>query len=195
MLIGLKGNTLNETYEFYYKHNIKVVHLNIQLTQDKKIALYENDASTKRMKHLLRENILTLDEYLRHIPLDLMLILEITRKYGGKQNILPNDVVCKIIMATKKRGKKNIIYASEDKEIIRIIIKNRREGMLIANTNQYEDTNLFNIPKEYLTSINQIKSDQQIYIQKISSQEELNEIISKYPFIKGGFLHLPTSAL
>jgi hypothetical protein len=138
MIIGSKANTLNEIYKHYYKHQLKHVEVNINLTQDKKIAVTQEDVSTKRMKHLLRVNTLVLDDVLANIPEDLAINIELIRyeSVQAKQNKFPNDIVIKIIMAVKKRAKKNVMYSSYDREIVRIVLSNKREGMLLINTEQ-----------------------------------------------------------
>ena len=138
MIIGSKANTLNEIYKHYYKHQLKCVEVNINLTQDKKIAVTQEDVSMKRMKHLLRVNTLVLDDVLANIPEDLAINIELIRyeSVQAKQNKFPNDIVIKIIMAVKKRAKKNVMYSSYDREIVRIVLSNKREGMLLINTEQ-----------------------------------------------------------
>jgi hypothetical protein len=37
-------------------------------------------------------------------------------------------------MAVKKRAKKNAMYSSYDREIVRIVLSNKRDGMLLINT-------------------------------------------------------------
>jgi len=136
MIIGSKANTLNEIYKHYYKHQLKCVEVNINLTQDKKIAVTQEDVSMKRMKHLLRVNTLVLDDVLANIPEDLAINIELIRyeSIQAKQNKFPNDIVIKIIMAVKKRAKKNAMYSSYDREIVRIVLSNKRDGMLLINT-------------------------------------------------------------
>lgn len=136
MIIGSKANNLNEIYKHYYKHQLKCVEVNINLTQDKKIAVTQEDVSMKRMKHLLRVNTLVLDDVLANIPEDLAINIELIRyeSIQAKQNKFPNDIVTKIIMAVKKRGKKNVMYSSYDREMVRIVLSNKREGMLLINT-------------------------------------------------------------
>lgn len=136
MIIGSKANNLNEIYKHYYKHNLKCVEVNINLTQDKKIAVTQEDVSMKRMKHLLRINTLVLDDVLANIPEDLAINIELIRyeSIQAKQNKFPNDIVTKIIMAVKKRGKKNVMYSSYDREMVRIVLSNKREGMLLINS-------------------------------------------------------------
>ena len=136
MIIGSKANNLNEIYKHYYKHQLKCVEVNINLTQDKKIAVTQEDVSMKRMKHLLRVNTLVLDDVLANIPEDLAINIELIRyeSIQAKQNKFPNDIVTKIIMAVKKRAKKNAMYSSYDREIVRIVLSNKRDGMLLINT-------------------------------------------------------------
>lgn len=136
MIVGSKANTLNEIYKHYYKHNLRCVEVNINLTQDKKIAVTQENVSMKRMKHLLRVNTLVLDDILANIPEDLAINIELIRyeSIQAKQNKFPNDIVTKIIMAVKKRAKKNAMYSSYDREIVRIVLSNKRDGMLLINT-------------------------------------------------------------
>ena len=195
-LIGSNGNTLSDSFMHYYKNNYKSVRIKAQITQDKKIALYDQDGSMKRMKHLLRENILTLDEYLRHIPSDLNVIIDITRQYGGKQNTLPNDVACRIIMATKKRGKKNVIYASSDRAVATIVLKNRREAWLFIDE-ENDLTSLEGFPKLCVDKgilhlvalqMDMHLRDKDIYVNNVSDKNELEALCTRYVFIKGGIV-------
>ena len=143
IIIGHRANTLNDIYRYYYKHNLRMVELDVNLTQDKKIAIEHDNVSMKRMKHLIRDNILVLDDVLRNIPNDLTINIEIKRyeSIQARQNRLPNDIITKIIMAVKKRGKKNVLYSSFDREIVRITLKNKRDGMLLLK----EDSDLENL--------------------------------------------------
>ena len=192
-IIGQSGNTIFDSYKHYFGDNMCIVRIDAQITQDKKIAIYDQDASMKRMKHLLRENILTLDEYLRHIPQDLTIVIDITRKYGGKQNNLPNDVACRLIMATKKRGKKNVIYASSDKAIATIIIKNRREAMLIVNDeSELNNLDIFQkicVDKSLLNhTLDPYFSSKEIYVKDLENLSELETYKNNFSHIKGGFI-------
>ena len=188
-IIGDSTNTLAKSFMWYYKHNIHTVRLDLQITQDKKIAISNDDCSMKRMKHLLRENTITLDEYLRHIPGDLNIILNMTRKFGGKQNALPNDVVCRIIMATKKRGKKNVIYASSDFEMARIVTKNKRDALFIITEEcQLSQIDIFSkicIDPTLLDLVASLSlTNKNVYVHNVS-YTHYEELKSRYPFIAG----------
>jgi glycerophosphoryl diester phosphodiesterase len=192
IIIGHRANTLNDIYRYYYKHDLRMIELDVNLTQDKKIAVYHDDVSMKRMKHLLRDNILVLDNVLSNIPSDLTINIEIKRyeSIQAKQNRLPNDIITKIIMAVKKRNKKNVLYSSFDREIVRITLKNKRDGMLLLK----EDSNLEDlegyphicIEKSLLDRLNSIKLYEKkiIYVYDVKA-DELEILKAKYPFIKG----------
>lgn len=192
IIIGHRANTLNDIYRYYYKHNLRMVELDVNLTQDKKIAIEHDNVSMKRMKHLIRDNILVLDDVLRNIPNDLTINIEIKRyeSIQARQNRLPNDIITKIIMAVKKRGKKNVLYSSFDREIVRITLKNKRDGMLLLK----EDSDLENlegyphicIEKSLLDRLDSINLYEKkiIYVYDVKS-DELESLKAKYSFIKG----------
>jgi glycerophosphoryl diester phosphodiesterase len=193
LVIGHRANTLDDIFHYYYKHDLRMVELDAQLTQDKKIAIFHEDVSMKRMKHLIRENIIVLDEVLKNIPSDLTLNIEIKRyeSLHAKQNKVPNDIVTRLIMAVKKRGKKNVIYSSFDREIVRIIMKNRRESILLINTEEGLD-DLTNYPKisvdkVLLPKLNVIPnlSEKEVYVYDVQYGEELESLKASYPFVKG----------
>lgn len=190
LIIGHRANTLDDIFHYYYKHDLRVVNLDVQLTQDKKIAIYNGDVSVKRMKNLMRDNILVLDEVLKNVPDDLTLNIEINRYecQHAKQNLLPNDIVTRIIMAVKKRGKKNVLYSSFDRDIVRILHKNGRDAMLlIKDEKELLELNIFPkicINKSLLPRINEIES-KDIYVYDVVYDTELNSLKSLYPFIKG----------
>jgi hypothetical protein len=193
IIIGHRANTLDDIFHYYYKHDLRYVEIDAQLTQDKKIAIFHDDVSMKRMKHLIRENIVVLDEVLKNIPSDLTLNIEIKRyeSHHAKQNKIPNDIVTKFIMAVKKRGKKNVIYSSFDKEIVRIVMKNRRDGMLlIKDENVLQDIVGYPkicVDKALLPKLNTVQniSEKEIFVYDIKAGEELDQYKKTYPFVKG----------
>jgi glycerophosphoryl diester phosphodiesterase len=193
LVIGHRANTLDDIFHYYYKHDLRMVELDAQLTQDKKIAIFHEDVSMKRMKHLIRENIIVLDEVLKNIPSDLTLNIEIKRyeSLHAKQNKVPNDIVTRLIMAVKKRGKKNVIYSSFDREIVRIIMKNRRESILLINTEEgLHDLTAYpkiSVDKVLLPKLNVIPnlSEKEVYVYDVQYGEELESLKASYPFVKG----------
>lgn len=192
VIIGHRANTLNDAFRYYYKYDLRTVELDIQLTQDKKIAVYHDDVSDKRMKHLLRSNILVLDEYMKNIPQDLTINIEIKRYQHekAKQNKVPNDIACRIIQAVKKRGRKNVIYSSFDREITRIIMKNRRPGMLLIDKVEgLADIGGYPwicIEKGLLETVNMMAIPETIvYVYNVKYGDELEKLKALYPFVKG----------
>jgi hypothetical protein len=144
-IIGYNANTFASAFKYYFQHNVKLIHICCQITKDNKIALIENhDISFKRTKHLIRENILTLDVFLRHVPDDLSIVIEL-KLYNN--DIPPNNIVCKFIMATKKRKKTNVVYLSKDKTITTIILKNKRTSwFLVENETDLNDAFVLSFP-------------------------------------------------
>lgn len=193
VIIGAEANTLDSVFRYYYKHDLRMVNITVNLTQDKKIALSAEDESCKRMKHLLRQNILTLDEFLRHIPSDMTVNIDV-RRYGGKQNAIPNTIICRIIMATKKRGKKNVIYSSCDKEIARIALCNRRDAWLTINDENIllSDLSVFSkisVSKDLIPCLlgsYELFKDKDVYIHNVSEEDWITlKNDDRLKFVKG----------
>ena len=88
-------------------------------------------------------------------------------------------------MAVKKRGKKNVLYSSFDREIVRITLKNKRDGMLLLK----EDSDLENlegyphicIEKSLLDRLDSINLYEKkiIYVYDVKS-DELESLKAKY---------------
>ena len=195
LIIGFnKSNSLAESFMYYYKYDCKSIKIDAQITQDKKIALCNSNAADMRLKHLFREKILTLDEYFKYIPQDMTTIIDMTRQYGGKQNLIANDVVCRMIMAAKRHGKKNIIYISYDRELTRIVIKNRREAwLMIKDESELVDLDIYPtlvIDKDLIETVAILFPMKTIILNHLKNHEEWLDMKSKYPFIKGGIISI-----
>ena len=110
-----------------------------------------------------------------------------SREHGGKQNAIANDVVCRIIMAAKRRGKKNVIYASFDRELVRIAIKNRREAWLmldddITDTMDPVELDLFPIlciRKDMIDNVLLKWPNKTVYLYGLNSLQEYTNIKAK----------------
>jgi hypothetical protein len=191
VIIGNRANTLDDIFHYYYKHGLKTINISSNLTMDKKLAIFHDDVSELRMKHLIRNNILVLDEVLKNVPEDLTLNIEITRYISqkAKQNKLPNDIVIRYIMAVKKRGKKNMFYSSYDREIVRIIMKNRRESVLLIDKEEdLKDLAIYPkicIHKDLLPKLSQeLINEKDISVHTVQFGEELETLKLAYPFVK-----------
>lgn len=198
-LIGHRANSLCELYKYYFKYDMRAVEIDVQLTQDKKIAVLHDCVNDKRMRNLAKLGINTLDEVLKNVPADLVLYIEIKRYTSekAKQNKLPNDIACRIIQAVKKRGKKNVVYSSFDRDIVTIIMKNRRDAMLLLE-NPEDFQNIASFPwvcldRNILSVADLCKEcfeGKKVYAYNVPVSEK-NKLEEMYPFVTGCIVDTP----
>lgn len=116
-------NTINDAYRQYYQKNIKKVHLEVQITQDNKVVVFQDNVSGKRLKNLknIHKSLVTLEEYLKHTPQDMEYMIDILR-YDDK------DYLYRVVHICEQCKPKNAFtYISYDRKFCKHVMSMRRK--------------------------------------------------------------------
>lgn len=129
------NNTVNDAYKVYYGNGpSKAIKIEVQITQDNKVVVHLPDVHNRRLKQLrnMDKTLVTLEEFLKHTPEDLQVIIEIKR-FDDK------DFAYRVIHFAEENYSKEVkqtkfIYASTDKKFCKHIQCMRRPVFHVHST-------------------------------------------------------------
>lgn len=181
------NNTVNDAYRNYYGNGDKSVKIEVQITQDNKVVVHLDDVHHKRLKQLrnINKTLVTLEEFLKHTPEDMQIIVEINR-FDDK------DFAYRVIHFAEENYSKDVkmkkfIYASTDKKFCKHIQCMKRPVYHIHTSFDTLDPYYFQIgvTKEMLLENPEaLQTYQGVYVNGIT-QDEYPAYQHKFPWVKG----------
>jgi hypothetical protein len=175
MEIVHRTNNIDFLYKHYYNYNLRNFEIDIQPYKNLIILHHDEILLNNNI-----DNILTLEEFLKHTPNDITINIEI-KKYKTYKNIIPD--VKKLM---QKYINKKYIISSFDKDICNDFIKIGGYEIiyLIGELENYDKTykNIC-IHKKFLDILN-YHNHEKIYVYGIHNNEFQIEI-NRYKFITG----------
>ena len=119
-----RANDIQYLYMLYWKHRVRCFEIDVQISKDDVIIVYHDDISDIRhfeVEASIRRNVYTLAEFLRCVPDDITLNVEI-KNYSGSAKA--NEVTKKIVdMCERHKGLKHIVYSSFDIRVVTALAK------------------------------------------------------------------------
>lgn len=182
------NNTINDAYRVYYgMDSNKSVKIDVQITQDNKIVVHLDDVHNKRLKHLRKnmKNLVTLEEFLKHTPDDLKVIIEINR-FDDK------DYAYRIVHFAEINYSKEVklnkfIYASTDKKFCKHIQCMRRPVFHVHKNIDTLDPyyNQIGITVEMLKHHPEaFQNYEGVYVINVN-EDDISNMKDEFPWVKG----------
>ena len=180
-------NTINEVYRNYYERGIKQIEIDVQLTKDNKLVVYHDNVSKQTMKQLRHKvkDIVTFEEFLRHIPDDIVINVELKR-YDDR------NYVYRVIDQSKKNKGKTYIYSSFDALFVKQIVSMKRIALHLHETPETFDPKFQSVCVRHdILNDDVLAKFEAVYVYANEmSKEDYEGLMEKYPGVKGWIVDL-----